>query len=366
MGNILVIADDLSGAAEIAGIGWRYHLPTRLLREPVARSFDGLTVIDTDSRLLPSEQAEQRVFSFVEHVRSERFDLVYKKTDSVLRGPVRDEIETLLVAFGRQRAVLVPQNPSRGRTVSEGVYRVDGVPLDQTGFKNDPDHPARSSRVTELLGDGSGAIVIPDASTLDDVRRIAVSVKTTALPAGGADFFQALLEHREPVEPRPFMTRVPGEKRLFVCGSASDQSKQLIARFIRENLPFIPMPDAVFKGSASKPWAMLTAGSMRGSSDVLIAINREIDRSPGAGARLQQALADCVANVLATEKIDTLLLEGGATASAVCHRMDWKTFDLEGELATGAVVMRAQGTDRQRIAIKPGSYPWPDSVWAAD
>jgi uncharacterized protein YgbK (DUF1537 family) len=343
LSKYLVIADDLSGAAEIAGVGWRYHLPTRLLREPPTQSLEGLTVIDTDSRLLPAEQAEQRVFDFVEHVRSERFDLVYKKTDSVLRGAVRDEIEALLSAFGRERAVLVPQNPSRGRTVSGGVYRIDGVPLDQTGFKDDPDHPARSSLVAELLGAGSVPIIIPDASSLDEVRRVAVSVKTNALSAGGADFFQALLEHRGSVQPRPFLRRVPGEKRLFVCGSASEQSKHLIARFIRENLPFIPMPDAVFKGSSTQPWAILIAGSIRGNSDALIAINREIDRTPGAGIRIQQALADGVANALTTETIDTLLLEGGATASAVCHRVGWKTFDVEGELATGAVVMRAQG-----------------------
>ena len=50
MTRVLVIADDLSGAAEIAGVGLRYGLPTRLLRERPVECGEGLTVIDSDSR----------------------------------------------------------------------------------------------------------------------------------------------------------------------------------------------------------------------------------------------------------------------------------------------------------------------------
>ena len=50
MNSILVIADDLTGAAEIAGIGHYYGLPTRVIRDRPARRESGLTVADTDSR----------------------------------------------------------------------------------------------------------------------------------------------------------------------------------------------------------------------------------------------------------------------------------------------------------------------------
>ena len=66
---------------------------------------------------------------------------------------------------------------------------------------------------------------------------------------------------------------------------------------------------------------------------------------------------------------DNLLLEGGATASAVCRRMNWHQFDVEGEFAPGVVQMHALGADGStghRLVIKPGSYPWPDAVWADD
>src|SRR3954447_23706741 len=115
--KVLVIADDLTGAAEIAGVGLRYGLPTRLVRERPTKVEQGLTVLDTDSRTLDPSDAATAVREFVQELRGQPFDLIYKKTDSVMRGPVLAEVEALMAAFGRTGALLVPQNPSRGRTV---------------------------------------------------------------------------------------------------------------------------------------------------------------------------------------------------------------------------------------------------------
>ncbi|HWP40899.1 MAG TPA: nucleotide-binding domain containing protein, partial [Tepidisphaeraceae bacterium] len=90
---------------------------------------------------------------------------------------------------------------------------------------------------------------------------------------------------------------------------------------------------------------------------------RPIDRSPGASQRYQDALADVVEAVLRCGGIDLMLLEGGATASAVCRRLGWDTFAILGELAPGAVAMRPQSREAPDIIVKPGSYPWPQAVW---
>src|SRR5207302_40222 len=58
----------------------------------------------------------------------------------------------LMTAFGRPAALLVPQNPSRGRTIRAGHYEIDGVPLHLTQFANAPEHPARSANALRLLG----------------------------------------------------------------------------------------------------------------------------------------------------------------------------------------------------------------------
>src|SRR3954447_934164 len=207
MNRVLVIADDLTGAAEIAGIGSRYGLPTRLVRDQlVQRPEGGLTVIDTDSRLLPASEAAATVWKFVEPLRAGQFDLVFKKSDSVLRGPVLAEIDAMLTALGRASALLVPQNPSRGRVIRGGEYQVEGVPLYASAFANDPQYPARTSNVLELLGMSprrltccveSGAdiaetgVPIGAADDAEDVRHWAARavIASDLLPVGGADFF---------------------------------------------------------------------------------------------------------------------------------------------------------------------------------
>ena len=76
MRKALVIADDLSGAAEIAGIGHRYGLPTRLVRERPTSFAPGLTVIDSDSRSLAPADAARRVSECVPGVDPASFDLI--------------------------------------------------------------------------------------------------------------------------------------------------------------------------------------------------------------------------------------------------------------------------------------------------
>jgi uncharacterized protein YgbK (DUF1537 family) len=363
MQRLLAIADDLTGAAEIAGVGWRHGLPVRLLRQPTSNLHDGLTVIDTDSRLLPPEQAARAVRTFVDPIAALKLDLVYKKTDSVLRGPVGAEIDALLDVLNRADALLVPQNPSRGRTIAGGIYSIDGVPLDQTSFKDDPDHPARSSRVGELIPPGvAGRITVPDASTQQDIARLAGTLSPHALPAGGADFFAAILQQRGLRAARAPIAHLSGPVRLFVCGSASAQSQQLIERFRHAGLPVRAMPDDVFGGAPVDAWVDNIDRSLSQSSRALVVIARPVDRTTGTGARLQQSLAEVVAALRARQRIDTLLLEGGATASAVCRRMAWHEFDLAGELGSGAVLVSPPAAP-PLVAVKPGSYAWPDSVW---
>ena len=59
-GSIIVIADDLTGAAELAGIGLRYNLDTKLFMSSVeADAIDTpLLVVCTDSRSLTKENAK--------------------------------------------------------------------------------------------------------------------------------------------------------------------------------------------------------------------------------------------------------------------------------------------------------------------
>ena len=375
---LLVIADDLSGAAEIAGIGFRFGLTTRLLRDQsVEIPHADLVVIDTDSRLLSPGDAAATVARFLERLSVDVFDVIYKKTDSVLRGPVAAEVEAIMEALGFASALLVPQNPSRGRTIEDGLYRIDGVPLGRTAFARDPTHPARSADVLELLGRSAthpirclapgddptaAGIFVGSTRTVQDVRQWACRFaelgargRNALLPVGGADFFQAILDARGGRVMRAALTRISGYPRLFICGSASHAD--LVARARTAGVAACAMPEI-----AAPLWHEQVLSALETRGVAVAVVNQPIDRSTGAAKRIEAALAELVASVLSSQRVEHLFLEGGATASAVCRRMGWNELELCGELATGVVQMRTAGG--QMLTVKPGSYPWPEAVWS--
>src|SRR5699024_9041807 len=108
-------------------------------------------------------------------------------------------------------------------------------------------------------------------------------------------------------------------------------------------------------------------GSLQRASRALIIIGQPIDPSPEVPQRLRGVLAEAVARVLGEQPVTNLLMEGGATASAVCKRMGWSNFQVTGELGIGVVQMQAiaDSPRAQNVIVKPGSYRWPNSVWIA-
>jgi len=261
------------------------------------------------------------------------------------------EINALMRLFDRTAAILVAQNPSRGRTVKDGEYRIDGIPLHQTSFAQDPEYPATSSKVADLLKQPANSpITVGEASCVDDLRHWAAQIEPKTLPAGGADFFQAILEARGLRATRPFLTTLPPGPTLFVCGSTADASAKLLSEAV-----------CLRVGDTSN-LAHVVSDALRKRARAVIAIGKPIDRTPGAAQRLLTRLTSATANVLRNVPITNLLLEGGATASAVCREMRWSDFEIEGEFATGVVSMRVASPGGQRIIVKPGSYCWPDAV----
>ena len=125
--KILVVADDLTGAAEVAGIaklaGFSVAVVTQLAPD-VLRAYE-VVVLDTHTRALSSSQAAQQLASHLDSFDAWETTLVYKKTDSVLRGNVATELHVFMQRGSFTNALLLPANPSKGRTITQGVYYIE-------------------------------------------------------------------------------------------------------------------------------------------------------------------------------------------------------------------------------------------------
>jgi uncharacterized protein YgbK (DUF1537 family) len=374
---IAVLADDLTGAAEVGGVALRCGLSAEV-QTAVALSPASVLCLDTATRACPPDQAAARLAQPAAALRAQGRRL-FKKVDSVLRGPVAAELGALLSA-SQPRALLVPANPGRGRIVRAGCYYVDGRRLADTEFANDPDHPARTSDVRALLDPPPDlplatlapgetmperGLVVGDAAAPTDLEHWAGRVGPDVLPAGAAEFFEAWLAAQGHV-PRREASDLGwrcghGARHLFVSGSTSPSSRAFVAHWQALGKPVFALPaalraDAVPTAALLEAWSDGAANALASSGAVVLTIGGALRPEAGWPARLVRWLAQAAAGFLARQTVDCLWVEGGATAQALLSCLGWQCLPITGELAPGVVALRSPGP---AMVVKPGSYAWP-------
>ena len=360
---IVVVADDLSGAAELAGIAFAHGLTAEVQTEFIAQTDAEVICLDINTRLLPPDQAAAKIRKLSKRIVAAKPDWIYKKTDSALRGNIAAEITALLQATAQGGSVFVPANPSRGRVIRGGQYFIDDTPLHETDFAADPHHPATSASFANAIGHDP-AIAIPNAQGATDLQTAARDCDDRVLPAGAGDFFAANLEVRGheqmPVEVPPM-----SGPALFVCGSMAAWGRQRAGHCGAHGVPVCAMPAELLgqtnHTAALHEWVRAACTALGESGACMLAIGRvkTVNHPP----LLEERLAQAMAMVLAQVEVERLMLEGGATASAALRRMLWMRLRVTELAAPDLPGLRVADADGPRIFMKPGSYDWPETAW---
>lgn len=375
---LIVIADDITGAAEIAGVALRHGLKTTLSigLSDIPEDSD-LWVIATDTRSESEAHAINTIKTITDKLKRSG-NIIFKKTDSVLRGHITAELLTIMNVMGFRHTMLIPQNPSKRRIIYNGRYYVDGIPLDKTSFSYDPEFPARTSSVKALLNDEHIRIVAPTdeldlhengtliyvAEATDNIEIDKQIDKTddSFLFAGGADFFNALLNdknhHSSNANTQTSKIKLP-EHTIIVCGST--QSEDLSEKpFIKKSGTHVAtMPTTVFNGAPPDEWITSVAHAYASHKSAVISIGQSENKGAAYALRLKNIMAETVRCSVAIRQPEMLIIEGGATAFAVIQALGWNTFMMKNEYAPGIVGMTHGNTE---IILKPGSYPWDEAL----
>jgi len=374
---VVVIADDFTGAAELSGIGVRHGLHVAL---DTAMPYDHqaeLLVISSDSRSYKQQQAINITSQVTDAVLAVHPSLVYKKTDSAMRGHIVAELNVHIQKLGFKRAVFIPANPALNRTIVDGVYYVNGVPIAETSFKHDPEFPIQSSKVKEVLGDvvvvkhtdelPSTGIIVGEAATIADMDAWAAKVNLRdTFVAGASGFFYALLRLTKPV--RISITQPSQNKgsTLFVCGTTFAKSREAISEIKRNKGPVSYMPSTIINDDIAPFdfWVEEVAGLLQQYGKAIIAIDEVSTSEANITAELlRQKTAVMVQTLLQRQAISELIVEGGSTAAAILQRMNWHHFTPVQELMPGVVKMQIKEQPDLYLTVKPGSYQWPDGLW---
>jgi len=373
LSKILVAADDLTGASELGAIALKHGLTSRIILgdEDPDQFREDVIIIDTDSRNLSPALAKEKLKKRASGIRRDEYSLIYKKVDSLLRGPVLSELEGFASGLGFESCILAPANPSLGRVVKGGKYFVNNIPLSQTEFSHDPDYPRLSDDVNELLlketrssaGPFYTRISVPDILSDKDLAGIAASSDiTTCLAAGGADFFESLLGSVLKLKPAvaEFSYLLPG-KKCFIIGSQSDSTKATKALLVRKDYKRITISGpAENKGDDSLRELILKEA--KEGRNLMITLPDELISDRILAEKYYERLVKLAGQIIEEYYNSyTFLIEGGRTASGIFRMLGCSSLIVSSDYGGGATGLLIEGP-RTEILIKPGSYKWPENI----
>lgn len=387
--RVLILADDLSGAADCAlGFTRAGRWADVLLHADPAspREDRDVVAVDTDTRPLPAPVAAERSLAAWRALR-EPGQRLYKKIDSTLRGPWAAEVAALQAVAGV--AIVAPAFPSVGRTVRDGRVLVDAQPLEDTatwqlegrgrdaglsaqlaaaGMTSAPidaealrEQPQAIARlVAQHASQGVQALVV-DAQSEQALRTLARATLEAATPlfwvgSGGlAQEIAALLPGAQvAVDPAPAL---PGPVLIAVGSVSAVSQRQCALLRERAGLGEIVVPPALLRAGATHPGWTATArqiGDALGSgADLLLRIGREQAPDMAEAARLAAGLAELVAPHFG--RIGSLMATGGETARAILTRAGVARLRLLEEVEPGVPLSRVAGAG-PHVVTKAGAF----------
>jgi uncharacterized protein YgbK (DUF1537 family) len=293
--EILIIADDLTGAADCGAACAAHGLETVVVLDGVVNPSAQVVAFDANTRAMTPEAAAAETARIVREYPAR---IVYKKIDSTLRGNVGAEVAAALEAYremGHPNAVAVvaPAFPAMGRTTKNGRMYVRG----------------------EAIENGDIGLVLEDAETDEDLRAIAakwMSHQAGVLWVGSAGLARWLPEAAGIERGVSRHALKATEPLVFAVGSPSQMSREQVEALTKDS----DGDDVILTGEA-------------------------------------EGLAETIAR--RQEPIGGLVLTGGETARAVLSRLGIRALRVVGEVETGVPILIAEGSGLL-VVTKAGDF----------
>jgi uncharacterized protein YgbK (DUF1537 family) len=413
-----IIADDLSGATD-TGVqfsrrGARVLVCTDCEDMPFPRYEDwDVVVVNTHSRNMPPRAARREVARAYNWLVHAGWPPLYKKVDSTLRGNLAAELEEML-ALGAGRIVLAPAFPLAGRTVEDGILRVNGIPVHETELGRDGLSPVKSAMLRDYFGTAVGPVatlplaalrreprgaedeiqeawrqgarlLLTDSATQEDLALLARAITSSwgevvvAGSAGAArELANPLCPGGHPSAPPPTVATGPV---LVIAGSRQEATRQQLEVLRKRGRCHAIEVDPT---GVRDPWneelearlvvdieksARLAARSILRAVIISISGAKRQD-DPGSAAfqrrseRLNRVLGQVAARLHKALDCPGIIMTGGDVAMAVLSALGTRLLQLGGELLPGVPLAWAHDGTRPglRLVTKAGGFGPPETL----
>ncbi len=403
------VADDFTGATDLAGnlatAGWRTAVLTGVSAEDHALTGIDAAVIALKTRTAPRAEAigeSLHALRWLQRAGAQRYYFKYCSTfDSTSEGNIGPVLDALIDDLSAPRAVVVPSFPDTGRTVYQGHLFVGDQLLSASPMRHHPLTPMTESDVRALLAAQSrlpvswvsheavrGGVevlssalagittspraIVVDAISNDDLGVIARAVRDDVLVSGGSGLALGLPGPGTATSPPPGVT---SGRRLIVCGSASQRSREQIRHALDTGMPAWKV-DIRQDDEAGRLRRWL--GQRRADdpdAPVLVYATDSLDDlgDDDAHAARAAAIERLLANVVVSEVAAgtrSVIVAGGETSGSVVQALGIRQLRIVTQIAPGvswAVAETASG-EPVALALKSGNFGGTDfftSAWEA-
>lgn len=404
MRQILIIADDLSGAADCAMACACTGLKTVVSLGNTEMETDAEVLsIDADTRCLDPSAAATRISGLLRKYSPGSPQIIFKKIDSTLRGNVAAELAALLKTQrelqpqnGRAVAVLAPAFPANGRTTLKGQQLLNGRPLEESeiwrregkqGSSHIPEMLASAGLLSALIDletirSRSGElrkavmelarntdVLVCDAELESDLAAIADAASILGpqtVWAGSAGLAYCLPKALKLAPTTSAISRelLASGPTLFVIGSPSNNSReQAKALASSSNVITIPSRD-LLAGPNDLEWTKHEADigeAFAADRDVVVTLGAEEKVDISKSKQLAAALARMTMPY--TSKVGALVATGGETARAVLECWGIVSLRLVKEVETGVPFSVSENWHRNiPVITKAGDFGNPRTL----
>jgi D-threonate/D-erythronate kinase len=371
--QILIIADDLTGAADTAvqfrRVGFPSVVLARLAKDHTPLKRTQVTSLSLNTRDA-SPTAVRRLWQ--RHAPTitalAQGALVYQKIDSTLRGHPALDVRRLLGLLRASAALIAPAYPRLGRHTTDGVHHVHGVPLAETEYARAQTRAPATSHLVELFttDDAPPPVHLPLRVIEEGVERVAAWLQPYL--AGPCRLITADASDEYHLD---ILTDValPRAGQLLLVGSAGWAERLALA--CKERLSYAPVRPGVLAvvgslssvttrqvqaalqggatlgryhsieaksaaGESSQDWQSITQALRGGRAAILWTNPGDVRASSGrAGQQILRAVAGAVRAILSTTPVSGLAIVGGDTAQAVLRALQASGLTLAGEITPG-------------------------------
>ena len=406
--SLLVIADDLTGAADCAAAcAAKGFSATVQLHSPgiedieTGRTATDILSIDANTRCLAADEAAETTAHLLRICESRGLlgsgCLIFKKLDSTLRGNVGAELGAMLHTIRefahegeKVSIILAPALPAQDRTTVGGRQMVHGNPLEDSDvWKSEMCTPRTnisvllaetnlSCRLIEIEKVRSGLsdlqrtietdarktdVLLFDAETDEDLRAIAeasMSINGRAIWAGSAGLAKQIPRAAGIAgSGNALKTNFACGPALFVVGSAASISQEQ-ARMLAAipDVLTIRVTPAAFLNPAAISARIIEA--LQSGRDVLVMLDQRDSCSSNDAARsreLSKIIAPCAS------LLGGLVATGGETARAILDDLGIRQLRVLDEVEAGLAFCVAGGWMRPLpVLTKAGGFGSPDTL----